>query len=63
MQREVNKITTNKNEKVARLKDHNEKLLTQVKKLKKDKYSLENKVQELVENEASKSPNIEVKVE
>ena len=52
LQREVDKITTNKNEKVARLKDHNDKLLTQIKKLKKDKNSLENKVQQLVENEA-----------
>ena len=44
LQREVEKIKTNKNEEVARLKDHNDKLLTQIKKLKKDKNSLENKV-------------------
>ena len=35
----------------------------QIKKLKKDKKSLENKVQQLVKNEASKSSNIEVQVE
>ena len=49
LQREVEKITTNKNEEVARLKDHNKKLLMQIRKLKKDKKSLENKVQQLVE--------------
>ena len=60
MQKEIDKITTNKNEEVARLKDHNDKLLTQIKKLKKDKKSLENKVQQLVENKAS---NVEIRVE
>ena len=49
MQREVDEITTNNNEEVSRLKDHNNKLLTQIKKLKKDKKSLENKVQQLVQ--------------
>lgn len=63
MQKEIDKITTNKNEEVARLKDHNEKLLTQIKKLKKDKKSLENKVQQLVKKESSKLSNVEVRVE
>ena len=53
MQREVGKITTDKNEEVSRVKDHSEKLLAQIKKLKKDKKSLENKVQQLIEKEAS----------
>ena len=49
-QREVDEITTNKNEKFSRLKDHNDKLLTQIKKLKKDKKSLENNMQQLIKN-------------
>ena len=60
MQKEIDKITTNKNEEVDRLKDHNNKLLTQIKTLKIDKKSLENKVQQLVEKELSKSSNVEV---
>ena len=53
MQREIDKITTDKNEEFSWLKDHSEKILTQIKKLKKDKKSLENKVQQLNEKEAS----------
>ena len=60
MQREVDKITIEKNEEVLWLKDHSEKLLTQIRKLKKDKKLLENKVQQLVENKAS---NVEVQIE
>lgn len=60
MQREVDKITAEKNEEVSRLKDHSEKVLTQIKKLKKGKKSLENKVQPLIEKETS---NIEDQVE
>ena len=44
MQKEIDKITTNKNEEFLHFKDHNEKFLMQIKKLK-DKKSLENKVQ------------------
>ena len=36
MQKEIDKITTNKNEEVVCPKYHNEKLLMQIKKLKKD---------------------------
>jgi len=57
MQREIDKITTDKNEEVSRLKDHSEKLLTQIRKLKKDKNSLENKLQQLIEKEALNSSN------
>ena len=60
MQREVDKITTEKNEEVSRLKDDSEKLLTQIKKLKKNKKSLENTVQQLIAKEAS---NIEIQVD
>ena len=60
MQREVDDITTDKNEEFSRLKDHCEKLLMQIKKLKKDKESLENKVQQFIDKEAS---NEEVQVE
>lgn len=35
----------------------------QIRKLKKDKKSLENKVEQLIEKEASKSSNIEIQVE
>lgn len=63
MQREVDKITADKNEEVSRLKDHSEKLLTQIKKLKKDKKSLENKVQHLIQKKASKYSNVEIQVE
>ena len=63
MQKEVEKFTTNKNEEVSFLKEHNEKLLTQIKKMKKDTKSLENKVQQLVKNESSKPSNVEVQVE
>ena len=60
IQREVDKITAEKNEEVLWLKNHREKLPTQIKKLKKDKKLFENKVQQLVENKAL---NVEVQVE
>ncbi len=62
MQRE-DKITANKNEEVFQLKDHSEKLLTQIKKLNKDKKFLENKVQQLMDKDPSKSSNMEIQVE
>ena len=42
-----------KNEEVSRFKNHSEKLLTQIKKLKKNKKSLESQVQQLIKKEAS----------
>ena len=63
MQKEIEKITTNKNEEVVHLKNHNDKLLTQIKTLKKDKKTLGNKVQQLVEKESSKPTNVKVQVE
>ena len=60
MQREVGRITVGKNEEVSRLKDHSEKLLMQIKKLKKENKLLENKVQQLIEKEAS---NVEIQVD
>lgn len=62
MQREVDKITTNKNEEVFRLKDHGGKLLTQIKKLKNDKKSLKDKLEQLTQ-EVSKSLDVTVQVE
>jgi len=59
MQREVDKITTNKNEEVFRLKDHGGKLLTQIKKLKNDKKSLKDKLEQLTQ-EVSKSLDVTV---
>ena len=53
MQNEINKITIDKNGEVSRLKNHSEKLLMQIKILKKDKKSLENQVQQLIKKEAS----------
>jgi len=63
MQKEVDKITADKNEEVSRLRDHSEKLLTQIKKLKKDKKLLEKKGQQLVEKKVSKFSNVEIQVE
>ena len=40
-----------------------EKSLTQIKKLKKDNKSLENKLQQFIGMEASKSSNVEIQVE
>ena len=53
MQNEIDKITIDKNEEVSRPKTHSEKLLTQIKILKKDKKSLEYQVQQLIKKEAS----------
>ena len=53
MQKEIDKINVDKNEEVSRFKNHSEKLLTQIKKLKKDKKSLEGQVQQLIKKEAS----------
>ena len=55
MKREVDKITADKNEEVSWLKDHSERLLTQIKKLKKDKKSLAGKLEQLAQK-VSKSP-------
>ena len=53
MQKEIDKINVDKNEEVSQFKNHSEKIVSQIKKLKKDKKSLENKVQQLIEKEAS----------
>lgn len=53
MPNEIDKINVDKNEEVSRFENHSEKLLSQIKKLKKDKKSLENKVQQLIKKEAS----------
>jgi len=55
MQNEIDKVTANRNEEVLRLKDHSEKLLTQIKKLKKDKKSLKDKLEHCIQEEASRS--------
>ena len=53
MQKEIDNINVDKNEKVSQFKNHSEKSLSQIKKLKKDKKSLENKVQQFIEKEIS----------
>lgn len=63
MQIEIDNITTKKNKQFSLLKDHSEKLLTQIKKLKKDKKTMENKVQQHIEKEALKYSNVEIQVE
>jgi hypothetical protein len=47
----VNKVDRATNEELARLKIHNQNLLTQNKKLKNDKKSLENKLELLIDKE------------
>lgn len=59
MQKDVEKIIANKNEEITHLKDHNEKLFMQTKKLTKDKKLLESKIQQFIE-EASKSLDVQV---
>ncbi len=59
MQNEIDKITVDRNEEALRLKNHREKLLTQIKKLKNDKKSLKDKLEQLTQ-EVSKSPDITV---
>lgn len=63
MWREVGKIVTYKNEEIFHLKNHDEKLLMQMKKLKNNKKSLDNKLKQLIEREASKSSNVKIQVE
>jgi len=48
------------NGELARLKNHNNNLLTQIKKIKNDKKSLGNKLEQLIEKEASSSKIIQV---
>lgn len=60
MQKEVEKIIADKYKEVTCLKDHNEKLLTQIKKFNKDKKLLESEVQQFIEKEASKSSVVQV---
>ena len=62
MQNEIDKIIVDRNEEVLRLKNHSEKLLTQIKKLKNDKKSLKDKLEQLTQ-EVLKSPDVTVEVE
>jgi hypothetical protein len=59
---DLGKKLSEKEEESSRLKDHNQNLLTQIKKLKNDKKSLENKLEQLIEKEALKSSDVEVQV-
>jgi hypothetical protein len=43
-----NKVNKSGNEELACLKNHNQNLLTQIKKIKNDKKSLENKLEQLI---------------
>jgi hypothetical protein len=53
---DIKDIDKSDNEQNSRLKNHNQNLHTQIKKLKNDKKSLENKLELLIEKEASKFP-------
>lgn len=44
----MKKVEKSENEKLARLKNHDQNLLTQIKKLKNDKKLLENKLEQLI---------------
>ena len=48
MQNKIDKITADRDEEVLRIKDHSKKLLTQIKKIKKDKKSLKDKLKNVV---------------
>lgn len=61
MQKEVENIIVEKNEEGTYLKDHNKKLLTQIKKLEDDNNSLKNKFEELIAKEASNYSDVAVK--
>lgn len=63
MKKEIDKIIVDKNEEISRFKYHIEKILTEVKNLKKDKNSLETIVQEHMEREASKCVDVKMQVE
>jgi len=63
MQNKIDKITVDRNEEVFRLKDNSEKLLTQIKKLKKDKKSLKDKLEHCIQEEVSKSPVVTTPLE
>jgi predicted RNase H-like nuclease (RuvC/YqgF family) len=56
------KVDKSKKEELARLKNHNQNLLTQIKNLKNDKKSLENKLEQFIEKEASKSSGVKIQV-
>jgi hypothetical protein len=51
---DIKNIIKSDNEENSHLKNHNQNLLMQIKNLKDDKKSLENKLELLIENEASK---------
>jgi hypothetical protein len=57
-----NKVDKVENEELTCLKNHNQNLLTQIKKLKNDKKLLENKLEQLIEKEASKFSNVKIQV-
>jgi hypothetical protein len=60
--KDMNKVDKSSNEELTRLKNHNQNLLTQIKKLKNDKKSLENKLELLIEKEASKFSDEQIQV-
>jgi hypothetical protein len=60
--RDMKKVEKSENEELSHLKNHNQNLLTQIKKLKNDKKLLENKLEQLIEKEASKSSDVKIQV-
>jgi hypothetical protein len=60
--RDKNRVDKSSNEEHACLKNHNQNLLTQIKKLKNDKRPLENKLELLIEKEASKFLDEQIQV-
>jgi chromosome segregation protein len=59
---DIKDIVKSDNEEKSRLKNHNQNLLMQIKKLKNDKKSLENKLELLIEKEASKFSDEQIQV-
>jgi hypothetical protein len=57
-----NKVDKVENEELLRLRNHNQNLLTQIKKLKNNKKSLENKLEQIIKKEASKSSDVKIQV-
>ena len=58
-----NKVDTSKIKELLRLRNHNQSLLTQINKLKDDKKALKDKLEQLTQEEISKSPVVTVQVE
>ena len=59
---DIKDIDKSDNEENLHLKNHNQNLLTQTKKLKTDKKNLENKLELLIEKEASKFSDEQIQV-